>query len=83
MPDWGKVEFHSFPTQAWEDILPGASSNGRDLVSHLLCYESSERLSATEVCDVAWCLTINSDISLRPLPIHILLGLKQWYEVGV
>ncbi|OQE18083.1 hypothetical protein PENFLA_c022G10700 [Penicillium flavigenum] len=48
LPDWGKVEFHSFPTQAWEDILPGASSNGRDLVSHLLCYESSERLSATE-----------------------------------
>ncbi|KAJ5480273.1 hypothetical protein N7530_005782 [Penicillium desertorum] len=48
LPDWGKVEFHSFPTQTWEDILPGASSNGRDLVSHLLRYESSERLSATE-----------------------------------
>ncbi|KAJ5687320.1 hypothetical protein N7536_009939 [Penicillium majusculum] len=48
LPDWGKVEFHSFPTQPWEDILPGASSNGRDLVSHLLRYESSERLSATE-----------------------------------
>jgi cyclin-dependent kinase len=76
LPDWGKVEFHSFPTQTWEDILPGASSNGRDLVSHLLRYESSERLSATEVCDLTWCLTINSDISLRPLPIHFLLGLK-------
>ncbi|KAJ5950427.1 uncharacterized protein N7479_008840 [Penicillium vulpinum] len=48
LPDWGKVEFHSFPTQPWEDILPGASSNGRDLVSHLLCYESSERFSALE-----------------------------------
>ncbi|CDM28552.1 hypothetical protein DTO013E5_999 [Penicillium roqueforti] len=48
LPDWGKVEFYSFPTQSWEDILPGASSNGRDLVSHLLCYESSARLSATE-----------------------------------
>ncbi|OQD61272.1 hypothetical protein PENPOL_c017G07184 [Penicillium polonicum] len=48
LPDWGKVEFHSFPAQPWEDILPGASSNGRDLVSHLLRYESSERLSATE-----------------------------------
>ncbi|CAG8908203.1 unnamed protein product [Penicillium egyptiacum] len=48
LPDWGKVEFHSFPRQTWEDILPGASSNGRDLVSHLLCYESSQRLSATE-----------------------------------
>lgn len=52
LPDWGKVEFYSFPTQSWEDILPGASSNGRDLVSHLLCYESSARLSATEVCNL-------------------------------
>ncbi|CAI7623480.1 unnamed protein product [Penicillium bialowiezense] len=48
LPDWGKVEFHEFPTQAWEDILPGASSNGRDLVSRLLCYESSRRPSAAE-----------------------------------
>ncbi|EKV06273.1 Cell division protein kinase, putative [Penicillium digitatum] len=48
LPDWGKVEFHSFPSQSWENILPGASSNGRELVSRLLCYESSERLSAAE-----------------------------------
>ncbi|KAJ5985965.1 hypothetical protein N7522_013161 [Penicillium canescens] len=46
LPDWGKVEFHSFPAQSWEDILPGASSNGRDLVQRLLCYESRDRLSA-------------------------------------
>ncbi|KAJ5793728.1 hypothetical protein N7457_000327 [Penicillium paradoxum] len=46
LPDWGKVEFHSFPPQSWEDILPGASSKGRDLVNQLLRYETSERLSA-------------------------------------
>lgn len=49
LPDWGKVEFHSFPAQSWETILRGASSNGRDLISHLLLYESQERLSAAEV----------------------------------
>ncbi|KAJ5135522.1 uncharacterized protein N7515_004800 [Penicillium bovifimosum] len=48
LPDWGKVEFHSYPPRTWEDILPGASSNGRDLVSQLVRYESSERLSAAE-----------------------------------
>ncbi|KAJ5771383.1 uncharacterized protein N7511_003434 [Penicillium nucicola] len=47
LPDWGKVEFHSFPAQPWEEVLPGASSNGRDLVRQLLCYESGDRLSAT------------------------------------
>ncbi|CAG8111367.1 unnamed protein product [Penicillium salamii] len=49
LPDWGKVEFHHFPPQAWEDILPAASSNGRDLVARLLCYESSLRPTAIEV----------------------------------
>ncbi|KAJ5711328.1 hypothetical protein N7488_005484 [Penicillium malachiteum] len=34
------------PTQPWDDILPGASSKGRDLVRQMVCYESSQRLSA-------------------------------------
>lgn len=49
LPDWGKVEFHPFAAQSWDDILPGASSKGRDLVRQLVCYESSQRLSADEV----------------------------------
>lgn len=49
LPDWGKIEFYEYPGQSWDDILKGASSNGRDLVSHLVKYESSERYSATEV----------------------------------
>ncbi|KAJ5314388.1 uncharacterized protein N7443_001272 [Penicillium atrosanguineum] len=48
LPDWGKVQFYDFPAQVWDDILPGASSNGRDLARQLLCYESSERLTAEE-----------------------------------
>ncbi|EAU39217.1 conserved hypothetical protein [Aspergillus terreus NIH2624] len=48
LPDWNKVEFHRYPAKPWEDILKGASSRGRDLVSKLVRYESSERMSATE-----------------------------------
>ncbi|KAJ5578346.1 uncharacterized protein N7459_007310 [Penicillium hispanicum] len=48
LPDWGKVEFHPFPAQSWDTILPGASSNGRDLARRLLCYESSQRTAAAE-----------------------------------
>lgn len=51
LPDWGKVEFHPFKAQSWDDILPGATSKGRDLVRRMVCYESSERLSAEEVID--------------------------------
>lgn len=50
MPDWGKIEFHKYPGNSWDEILKGASSNGRDLVSHLVRYESSQRYSAAEVC---------------------------------
>ena len=56
LPDWGKVEFHPFATRAWDDILPGVSSKGRDLARRLLCYESSQRLSAEEVSarEIQW-----------------------------
>ncbi|KAB8265245.1 kinase-like domain-containing protein [Aspergillus pseudonomiae] len=48
LPDWGKVEFYRYPAKSWDDILRGASSKGRDLVSQLVCYESSQRISAAE-----------------------------------
>lgn len=48
LPDWGKIEFKKYPARPWEDILKGASSNGRDLVSKLVVYESSARISAAE-----------------------------------
>ncbi|KAL2823114.1 cell division protein kinase [Aspergillus granulosus] len=48
LPDWGKIEFYRYPAKRWDEILPGASSNGRDLVSKLICYESSQRISAEQ-----------------------------------
>ncbi|KAL4879364.1 kinase-like domain-containing protein [Aspergillus karnatakaensis] len=48
LPDWGKIEFYKYPAKQWEDILQGSSSKSRDLVSKLVLYESSQRLSATE-----------------------------------
>ncbi|OOG00723.1 hypothetical protein ASPCADRAFT_502986 [Aspergillus carbonarius ITEM 5010] len=48
LPDWGKVEFYKYPAKRWDDILKGASTKARDLVSQLVCYESNQRLSAEE-----------------------------------
>ncbi|RAK98567.1 putative cell division protein kinase (Ctk1) [Aspergillus ibericus CBS 121593] len=48
LPDWGKVEFYKYPAKAWDDTLKGASTKARDLVSQLVRYESSQRLSAEE-----------------------------------
>ena len=50
LPDWGKMEFREYFPKSWDEILCGAASNGRDLVSRLVRYESSERISAVEVC---------------------------------
>ncbi|KKK13466.1 hypothetical protein P175DRAFT_0432233 [Aspergillus ochraceoroseus IBT 24754] len=46
LPDWGKIEFYKYPAKPWDGILMGASSNGRDLVSQLVRYESRQRISA-------------------------------------
>lgn len=49
LPDWGKMTFVKFPGKSWEELLPKASVDGRDLVSQLVRYQSTERLSAAEV----------------------------------
>ncbi|PGH28874.1 CMGC/CDK protein kinase [[Emmonsia] crescens] len=49
LPDWDKIQFKEYPAKPWTEILSGASSNGRDLVSKLVRYESSDRLSAAEI----------------------------------
>ncbi|KAF7597544.1 hypothetical protein BBP40_000022 [Aspergillus hancockii] len=48
LPDWSKVEFYRYPVKPWDETLKGASSKGRDLVSQLVRFESSQRISATE-----------------------------------
>ncbi|RPB10931.1 cell division protein kinase [Morchella conica CCBAS932] len=47
-PDFGKILFHVFPTKSWEELLPGASIEVRDLVGRLLVYEGSKRLNAKD-----------------------------------
>ena len=48
-PDWGKMEFYSYPPQPWEDLLPGASATACDLLDKLVKYQSTERLDAAKV----------------------------------
>lgn len=49
MPDWGKMHFVKYPAKGWDEILPGAEEQGRELVKQLVRFESGNRLSAEEV----------------------------------
>ncbi|KAI9875663.1 MAG: hypothetical protein M1830_008137 [Pleopsidium flavum] len=48
-PDWGKMDFHSFPPKPWTELLPKVPADAIDLVNNLIRYQSSERLSAAQV----------------------------------
>jgi cyclin-dependent kinase len=49
MPDWGKMDYHQHQPKPWEEIAPDIPADARDLVSKLVCYSSSRRLSAHSV----------------------------------
>ena len=49
-PDWGKMQFVEFLAKSWEEILPSASEVAREFVGNLVRYQSTERLTAAEVC---------------------------------
>lgn len=49
LPDWGKMTFVNFQGKSWDEVLPNASPKGRDLVSQLVQYQSTERLNAADV----------------------------------
>ena len=49
MPDWGKMNFREYPGKAWEDILFRAEHDAVELVSRLVVFGSSRRLTANEV----------------------------------
>lgn len=49
VPDWGKMQFEQYPPRSWREVLPGASQEACDLVSKLVCYEQTKRLTAGEV----------------------------------
>ncbi|KAL9606618.1 MAG: hypothetical protein Q9179_000204 [Wetmoreana sp. 5 TL-2023] len=46
--DWGKMEFYMYPSKAWDEIVPRASEEARDLVSRLVTYQSGNRMTAAE-----------------------------------
>jgi hypothetical protein len=46
MPDWDKIKFHEHAAKSWDDLLPTASHEARDLVSKLVRYSGGQRLSA-------------------------------------
>ncbi|PSK56874.1 hypothetical protein B9Z65_6498 [Elsinoe australis] len=50
-PDWGKMAFKDYPAKPWSEILPSASTDARDLISQLVCYESRSRLIAAKALE--------------------------------
>jgi len=42
--------YQEFPGKSWEELLPDASEEARDLVKKLVCFESGKRATAAEVC---------------------------------
>jgi cyclin-dependent kinase len=46
--------YQEFPGKHWNDLLEGVDEQARDLVGKIICYESSERLSAAEVCNICY-----------------------------
>ena len=41
--------YQEFPGKSWEELLPDASVEARDLVEKLVCFESGKRATAAEV----------------------------------
>lgn len=48
-PDWGKMRFQEFVGKSWQGILPDAAADTVDLVSKMVKYESTSRITAEEV----------------------------------
>jgi cyclin-dependent kinase len=47
--DWGKIQFAEYPRRPWHSVLPSVAEPARDLVASLVQYQSSDRLSASDV----------------------------------
>ncbi|OQN96067.1 hypothetical protein B0A48_17867 [Cryoendolithus antarcticus] len=48
LPDWGKMKFTKYSGRTWDEILPGIGQQAEDVVSLLVKFDSSQRLSADE-----------------------------------
>lgn len=51
---WGKMQFMEFPKMGWEEVLPEAGDEARDLVAALVRFESGQRMKAAEVLEHAF-----------------------------
>ena len=60
-PDWGKMRFVEYPAKPWAEILEGASTLAIELVSRLVQYEGSRRMTAAQVCN-SFKFLVNSPI---------------------
>lgn len=49
------MSFHAFPPKSWKDVLPLASEEARDLVTGLVVYQSTSRLTALDVSALPLC----------------------------
>lgn len=45
------MRFVEYPAKPWEEILDGASRWALDFVSHLIQYESGQRMAAMQVTE--------------------------------
>lgn len=43
------MQFYEYPTKPWAELLPNCDEAARDLVRRTVVYESSQRLTASEV----------------------------------
>ena len=43
------MDFYKFPPTPWPQVVPFAPDSGRDLVSQLVRYQSTDRLTAADV----------------------------------
>lgn len=49
LPDWGKMSFKEFAPQPWPELVPNVSIDALDLISKLIVYQSTARLTAKSV----------------------------------
>ena len=56
------MAFYQYSPRPWEEVLPHASKEARDLVGKFVTYQSSDRMNAAEVGPFSPSRTISSMI---------------------
>ncbi|KAF1809063.1 serine/threonine-protein kinase pctaire-3 [Eremomyces bilateralis CBS 781.70] len=53
-PNWGSLEFVQHKPKPWSELLPSACGEAQDLISKLIRYQSSDRITAAEAAGHAY-----------------------------